>query len=280
MLRVLLLLGLLAGTASADSLGALTFTPPDGWDEKSAKTYRRTYAHGKAYIAISVGEVATLDLPPETTAEQLARSYEMEGKLQSASELEIAGTPGFALLYHAGQGVSFVAATLAGGGTVFVLETTKATLDADLATFTALLEGSNLPAPKKIADDPPRSVLAATALAPLPDARARKLAAAVAQIIVDDNRKAFIKLLPKKLAIGKKKHKRAALAKTVAADGVGALFGWDPEAPIALVFDPAKPKRFGLYRGHGFGVTAVLWFTRRGKAWSLASVSVVDFGEE
>ncbi len=281
MLRALIVLGLLCGTAAADTLGALTFSPPDGWEAQSAKTYRVTYKRGSAYIAISVGEVSTLDLPADTTAEQLARSYEMEGKIQSASEAQVAGTPGFALLYQAGQGLSLVAATLGGGGTVFVLETTRANRDDDLATFATLIDAARLPAVKQVAvEDVPRSPLAATELAALPDAKARKLAATVAQVIVDDDRKAFTKLLPKKLAIGKKKHKRAALAKTIAKDGVGALFGWDPEAPVALVFDRAKPKRFGVYRGNGFGVIAVLWFTRKGKAWSLASVSVTDFGEE
>ena len=96
MLRVLLVLGLLCGTAAADTLGALTYTPPDGWEAKTAKTYRVTYARDNAYIAISVGEVSTLDLPADTTAEQLARSYEMEGKVQSASETQVAGAPGFA----------------------------------------------------------------------------------------------------------------------------------------------------------------------------------------
>ncbi len=278
----MLALVVVAGTAAADTLGDLTFTPPAGWDEKSATKFRRTYTQGSAYISISVGELSTLDLAADTAASVLARSYALDGKVATEADTEVAGAPGYAMLYQAGDGLSLITVTAAGGGTVFQLETTRATQDADLATFARLVDGADLPAPRvKPAEPAPAStVIAATELAKLPDPRARKAAIALAEAVAGDLRKKFVAMTPKKgLTIGKQRFKRTKLARAVAEAGVGALLGWDPEAPFAVVYDQRTKKAFGIYRGSGFGVTAVVMFHKQGKAWSVAKVKVVDFGE-
>lgn len=274
----------LAGTAAADTLGQLTFSPPDGWEEQSAKSFRVTYTRGKAYIAISVGELSTLDLPADTSSKALALHYELDGKVTSEGDTEVAGAPGYAMLYQAGDGVALITATSGGGGTVFQLETTRATMDDDLAAFAKLVDHAALPAAviAKVPHAEPASaptVIDRAQLARLPDERARKLADALAAAVVADDRKKFLSLAPKKgLAIGRTRYKRAKLAKALTEGGIGALLGWDPEAPFAVVVD-RKKKTFGVYRGTGSGVTAIVMFKKKGKSWAMTGVVVRDFGE-
>jgi len=285
-LQIFACVALASGVATADTLRDLEFTPPAGWDEGKASSLRRTYTQGKAYISISVGELSTLDLPADATPATLAKTYTLDGTIKTEGDTQVAGAPGYAMLYQAGDGIALITATTAGGGTVFQLDTTRATMDADLATFAKLVDTARLPeveiakVPEPAAPGRPPSRIDAAQLARLPDSTARKVANALADAVAVDAQKQFLAMTPRKgLAIGKQKYKRARLAKAIAEAGIGALLGWDPEAPFGVVFDRKKKKQFGVYRGSGSGVTAVVIFKKKGRAWAVSEVRVLDFGE-